>query len=415
MIKVSDEEPNPTPEFEARAGGEPVLGVRALLPQHASEMAPWQQRAIELGWAKVGVAPIDATTLAREAQAKARTAMWVAEGLHGSMEYMAAPRRSPVELLPNAKSVVVALAVTEDVQPGVLTPPGRVAAYARGADYHGVLKAKLWQLAQHICDEIQVPLQARVCVDTAPLLERFWAQEAGVAFIGKSTMAIAPGLGTNVLLSVLVIDAELPAARPLPSACGQCTLCLDVCPTDAFVAPFVLDAARCIAFLTIENPGEIPVQHRTALGERVFGCDECQAVCPYNGSRKRPRAMAELVARAETTELDLARWVSLTSGDYRRLTTKSALRRAPRAQLQRNAVVALGNRPQPSPQDVSALERSVEQNPSPLVRKHAAWALAQVDPKLAKGVLGALRTREPEPEVRAEFERLLAELDSCDD
>jgi epoxyqueuosine reductase len=364
-----------------------------------------------LGFARLGVAPVNAQTLAEEAAAKAVTQRWVASKLHGALDYMKTPRSSPGELLPGAKSVIVALAPTESVsQPHVEGSKGRIAAYAQGADYHVALKAKLWQVAQQLCDDVQQPLRARVCVDTAPVLERFWAAASGVTFTGKSTMAIAPGVGSNVMLGLLIVDVELPFGLRLPGGCGECTLCIDACPTQAFTAPFVLDAARCIATLTIENVGDIAEELRPALANRVFGCDECQTVCPYNSSRKRPSPMLDLAANAERSGADLRRWAALTSGDYKRLTKQSALRRAPRAQLQRNAVVALGNIHEPTPEDVEVLASVLRSNPSPLVRKHAAWALARVAPAQARALFPTLSDTEPDDVVRSELARLLETL-----
>lgn len=357
---------------------------------------------------RVGVARVDSETLAREANAKAFTRDWVDRGYHASLHYLRPPRCSPTDLLPGARSVIVFAAPTETVE---LAPPppgaGHVAAYARGLDYHQVLKTKAWLVAQYLADERAASLTARVCVDTAPILERFWAQEAGVTFTGKSTMAIAPGVGTTILLALLLVDVALPASDYLTGGCGECTLCLDACPTAAFPAPFVLDAARCISYLTIENAGEIAEEHREALSHRVFGCDECQAVCPYNSSRKRPGPLAELAALRAAEVVDLRAWATLTSGDYKRLTKGSALRRAPRAQLQRNAVVALGNQTSPTPEAEHTLLEAAAKNPNPMVRKHAAWALLRLNPTRAPGMLLELCETETDEDVLTELRRLL--------
>lgn len=387
-------------------------GVRRLHPAaHGEAAVSWREQAHALGFVRVGVAAVNTATLADEAQAKARTEAWVQDGLSGALSYMHAPRSSPPDLLPGAKSVIVAVAPTDAVTPD--EPPvghGQIAAYARGLDYHQVLKAKLWTVAQHLANELGTAIGARVCVDTAPILERFWAERAGVTFTGKSTMAIAPGVGTSTLLALLLVDVELPASSPITAGCGECTLCLDACPTQAFVGPFVLDAARCLSFLTIENTGDIPEAQRAASGNRVFGCDECQSVCPYNASRKRPGPIAELAPRTETRTAPLHAWASLTSGDYKRLTKNSALRRAPRAQLQRNAAVALGNLVNPTPDDVSVVLQMARNNPSPLVRKHAVWALTRLQGAAAASVLSALRETESDATVLDEIDRLLAQL-----
>lgn len=388
LTKPLDAEPRPEPG--AHVGGS-APGVRTLTPTRQREnqaadgsvsTAPahgeWRGLATALGFVRVGVAAVDGASLAREAEAKDAAARWVDAGLHGNLQYMASPRSSPDELLPGARSVIVALAVTEDVSHEA-QDAGRIAAYARGLDYHGALKAKLWTVAQQLCDDLQRPLTARVCVDTAPLLERFWAAEAGVTFTGKSTMAIAPGVGTNVVLGSILVDVELASNARLPVGCGECTLCIDACPTRAFAAPFVLDAGRCVATLTIENHGTIPEEFRAAVGDRVFGCDECQTVCPYNRSKKRPGPMPELAARPERRHADLGRWLTMTSGDYKRLTRDSALRRTPRAALQRNAAVALGNQEHATSDDLRVLSESGRDNPSALVREHATWALERLE------------------------------------
>lgn len=388
LTKPLDEEPRP--ELGAHVGAS-AHGVRTLTPTRhledearggrvsdAPQHGGWRGLAVALGFVRVGVAAVDRASLAREADAKAAASRWVDSGLHGELQYMATPRSSPGELLSGARSVIVALAVTEDVALES-QEQGRIAAYARGLDYHGALKAKLWTVAQQLCDDVQRPIRARVCVDTAPLLERFWAAEAGLTFTGKSTMAIAPGVGTNVLLGSILVDVELAANARLPLGCGECTLCIDACPTRAFVAPFVLDAGRCIATLTIENQGAIPEDLRAAVGDRVFGCDECQTVCPYNRSKKRPGPLPELAARPERRRADLGRWLTMTSGDYKRLTRDSALRRTPRAALQRNAAVALGNQEHATSDDLRLLSEVRRTNTSALVREHATWAFERLE------------------------------------
>ena len=365
-------------------------GVRRLVPSGApaSDVPPTgettaalTQAAFELGIVRLGFASPDSTE-----EANARATRWRERGYHGTMTFMAAPRQTPEQLLPGVRSVIVAAVSTETPLPPPADGEGYVAAYARGSDYHSVLKHKLWQLAQVLCDQKQAPLRARVCVDTAPILEREWARRAGITFTGKSTMAIAPGVGTTVLLGLLLTDVDLAASTPLPDGCGSCTRCLDACPTQAFPLPFVLDARRCIAYLTIEQTSEIPVELRASVGSHVFGCDICQQVCPYNASRKRLSALAELEAVPARRSADLVSWLRMTSGDYRRLTRDSALRRTSRARLQRNAAVALGNaltEPAAMLEDgfvtgaVEALRDVLLTHPIALVRQHAAWSLGK--------------------------------------
>lgn len=418
------------------AAGEPTPGpndgVRTFLPRqggarHAqqvnvSEVRVW---ARELGLADVGAARVDAATLTGEEQARALTQKWVEAEHHAGLAYMQTPRLSAQQLLPTVKTVLVALAATEhvtsrsheapphDVASKRTTTTGNIAAYARGLDYHSVVRQKLWALTQHLSDALAIPVTVRVCVDTAPLLERYWASAAGVAFVGKSTMAIAPGIGSRVVLGVALLDCALAASPPLLDGCGTCTRCLDACPTQAFAAPYVLDAGKCISYLTIENPKSIEPTLREAVGDHVFGCDVCQTVCPYNASRKLPAALFELRSTPERREASLTKWLELTSSDYRRLTQKSALRRTPRAQLQRNAAIALGNSQHPDA--IPQLEKALHHNPSPLVREHAAWALGQMGHARSAHVRLILRAaleRESDPAVRAQLEQASSRLEA---
>lgn len=411
---------NPTDVLDLQASCLPE-GVRALVPNVATShetcqvnVADLRAWALELGLADVGAATINEATLRGEAQAKESTERWLSAEYHGGLQYMTAPRLTPLQLLPSAKTVLVALAATEHVRPESSVPietRGTIAAYARGSDYHYVLKDKLWQLTQRLCDALGEPVVARICVDTAPILERYWAACAGVAFIGKSTMAIAPGIGSRVLLGLVLVDRALPSSPPTLDGCGTCTRCLDACPTRAFAAPYVLDARRCISYLTIENSGDIAADLRADVGAHVFGCDVCQTVCPYNASRKLPPPLSELCATRERKSADLTAWVGLTSGEYRRLTQRSALRRTPRAQLQRNAVVALGNTK--DPQAIPTLGTALLHNANPLVRKHAAWALGQLAPAASVAVqqlLGQAQMSEADRSVRDAIECVLDEL-----
>jgi epoxyqueuosine reductase len=352
----------------------------------------------QLGFVRWGVAEAS-----EQAFARAQFEHWVARGFHGEMRYLEQPRASAEQLLPGARSVlVVALAYgASQVRDGAA-----VAAYARGTDYHFVFKSKLRQLAQHCADVLGRSLRARVCVDTAPFLERAWAQQAGVGFTGKSTLTIAPGVGSALLLGELILDVALPPSQPVAEGCGSCRLCLEACPTGAFVDAYTLDARRCISYLTIEYAGSIPLELRPLIGERVFGCDECQRVCPYNESRKLPPAAPELAAEV-TLDQDFVSLLTLTSGGYRRWVNGSSRARTSRRQLQRNAAVALGNRRRP--QDVPALAEALAHNPYPLVRQHVAWALGRMGTPAALAALHAAAQTEPEPSVCQEIALALAQ------
>ena len=241
--------------------------------------------ARELGFVRAAIVPIEAP------RRHALYTSWLAAGHAGEMAYLA--RADLRALLATAKSlVVVALAYDRaDPIPVDALLRGRIARYARGEDYHLVMRDKLVLLADRIAKELGRPVASRPCVDSAPVLEREWAERAGIGFVAKNTMLIAPGAGSYIVLGELLLDVELPAtapAEPAKSRCGQCRSCLDACPTGAFVDAYVLDARRCISYLTIEHHGVIPRELRASIGSWVFGCDVCQEVCPYNAGAGEP-------------------------------------------------------------------------------------------------------------------------------
>ena len=372
--------------------------------------------ALELGFVRVGFAPAT-----RFDAAAARLESWLRSGYHGELSYLERPddRADPTALLPEVKTIVaVALAYGAE-EPNVALranragPPltGSIGRYARGEDYHLVMKRKLAELAER-CEALAGrPLRTRVCVDTAPLLEHEVARAAGVGFSGKSTLTIVPGVGTWVVLGELLLDLELPASEPVPQGCGSCRACLDACPTGAFVDAHVLDARRCISYLTIENQSVIPRELRAPIGTRVFGCDVCQEVCPFNASpQPRPRA-PELTPRPALELVELISLLELGAAGYRKLAKRTALRRATRDTLARNAAVALGNT-----HDARAAEplgRALRVHPSPLVRGHAAWALGELGEhggSAARSALAEAERADPDPQVREEAAFALARL-----
>jgi len=239
-------------------------------------------------------------------------------------------------------------------------------------------------------------------VDTAPLLEREAARRAGIGFTAKSTLTIAPGLGSYILLGELLTDLELAPSEPIASSCGSCRACLDACPTAAFVDAYTLDARRCISYLTIELQGAIPRALRPLIGRWVFGCDICQEVCPFNHSPKPRPSEPELAPRRSLTDPDLVELLQITSSAYRRFVRGTALKRISRHRLQRNAAVALGNTR--SPAAAEPLARALLSNPSPLVRAHCAWALGQIGTEVARSALAASRQGELDETVIEEIE-----------
>ena len=285
---------------------------------------------------------------------------------------------------------------------------GVVARYARGRDYHAVVKAKLVDLAERIQALTERPLTSRAYVDTGPILERELAQRAGLGWFGRNTMLIHPRRGSWFFLGVLLLDVELEPAAPFPlDHCGSCTRCLDACPTGALLgrddegAP-VMDARRCISYLTIEHRGAIPRDLRGAIGNRIYGCDICQEVCPFNapklveitrepGLKAREHVAGRLLI--DLMEMDEIAWDDFSRG--------SALRRGKRAGFLRNVAVALGN--WGSPAAVPALVRALGDG-EPLVRGHAAWALGRVGGSEARDALTARLKVELDSSVRAELE-----------
>ena len=355
---------------------------------------------------------------------------WLQNGYAGEMSWLqrdAEPRRDPRALLPAAKTVVIAALSYahpdgSDENPRIpverLTqgPRADIARYARGADYHLVLKRRLQRLGDALEQSLGRPLARLVCVDTAPLLERELAAQSGLGFVAKNAMLISPGHGSYLTLGALLIDLECATGTPAAPRCGTCRLCLDACPTGAFVGPYVLDARRCISYLTIENRGPIPRELRTLVGARVFGCDVCQEVCPFNGGVGQDPARsgdAELAPRGGYSHPPLLHLLGLGAAQFRKWQEKSALRRVHRPELLRNVAVALGNTGGPEalrPLAAAFAERS------PLVRAHVAWAIGQVGRRLggahhdeATALLRTHRAVEEEAAVLLEIDAALTE------
>jgi epoxyqueuosine reductase len=367
-----------------------------------------------LGFGRVGLSPI------APAARHHLYSDWLAAGRHGEMSYLATPeaelaRRDARSLLGEARTLVaLALSYAHRDAPVPLRtgPRGRIARYARGEDYHTVLKSKLARLAASIMAFSGQPIVSRPCVDTVPLLERDEAERAGLGFVAKNTMLIAPGLGSYVLLGELLLAAEarLPdAVEPPRKRCGQCRACLDACPTGAFVDAYVLDARRCISYLTIELEGAMPRELRALVGTHIFGCDICQEVCPFNAGSGDPAAppAPELAARgAERGAPELLPLLALGANQFRQFVKRTALRRVHREQLLRNVCVALGNAGDPVA--VPALREALADR-HPLVRAHAAWALGRLGDREglhARVAAGA----ESDPAVREELDAALAAL-----
>ncbi len=352
------------------------------------------ERALELGFDRVGIVPVE-TPSRYDAFER-----WLAADMHGEMGYMArntALRRQPALLHEGALSVVaVAMSHNPDNDDG---QSGGVARYARGRDYHKLMRRRLAQLGAFIDAELGPGACApRPFVDSAPVLERDVAQAAGLGWYGKSTNIIDQSLG-----SYLFVGHGLePITREAPDRCGTCTACIDLCPTGAIVAPYVVDGRRCISYLTIELRGPIPIDLRPLIGDHVFGCDICQIVCPWN-NKAAPCSEAAFRARPELMGLSAADMLSLSDDAFDLLTRGSPLRRTGRTGLARNAAVVLGN--SGDPQAIPSLIAALEGDPSPLVRGHAAWALSQFDAPKAGDALDRARARETDDYVLSELRR----------
>jgi epoxyqueuosine reductase len=346
--------------------------------------------ARELGFHRAAVVPIEAP------RRHELYTSWLAAGHAGEMAYLAHPehvaqRADLTTLLASARSlVVVALAYERRDPEAPVALRGRIARYARGEDYHLVMRDKLVALGNALAQKLGRPVATRPCVDSAPVLEREWAERAGLGFVAKNTMLIAPGLGSYVVLGELLVDVDLEiTAEPLKPRCGACRACLDACPTGAFVDAYMLDARKCISYLTIEHQGVIPRELRPQLGTWVFGCDVCQEVCPFNaGTGTAPDPL--LTPRSVEHALpDLIALASKGTNQLRQLVKRTALRRVSREVLLRNVAVALGNTG--SPDAIPALAALLADR-SPLVRAHAVWALRRLG---AGGVLAAYRDDDP--------------------
>ncbi len=357
----------------------------------------------ELGLVGLGFAAAEPFRKAEQA-----LAAWLDAGYHGTMDYMVGARGEPRRLAAVASTVIVAAITTEHLATRDRPLPllgHQVAEYAQGADYHAVLREKLGALAQCAADISGRSIEARVCVDTAPLLEREAARRAGLGFIGKSNMLIMPGIGSQVLLGVLLLDVCIAPDEARDHRCGRCTACLTACPTQAFVGPWLLDARRCIAYLTIEYKGWIAHELRPLIGTRLFGCDVCQDVCPFNHGKAGPYPRGTAPARDQAS--DLHSWLRMSSSDYRRLASGTALRRASRWQLLRNAAVAAGNAHDETL--IDPLTELLLRSTYPIVRGHAAWALGRYPNSPARLALGDAIEHETNQQVTSEIRYALSE------
>jgi epoxyqueuosine reductase len=332
------------------------------------------ERAMELGFARIGFAR--AEVLGVEAD---RLRAFLAAGRHGAMRWLADtadvradPRHE--NMLRSARTIVVLATPYARADGDVGPSPGVIARYARGRDYHNVLGKRLKKLASILRG---AGFSTRHSVDSMPVFERAWAERAGVGFIGKNCCLIVPGLGSHVLLSTLVTAAELPPSDPIKERCGSCRLCLDACPTRAFVAERQLDARRCISYLTIEHEGGIDPDLRAGIGDRFFGCDLCQDVCPFNRTQPPPPESTVPFAPDPRLEgVDASAVLAMSEEEHARFTLASPLLRPKREGLARNAAIVLGNRGEQ--RHLPVLQHAAAHDASEVVREAARWAASAI-------------------------------------
>ncbi len=365
----------------------PSTDVRESPPSPAALLAGIKRWGTELGFARLGVANIDLS------DDEAHFRDWLQNGFNGEMEYLSrhgSKRYRPAELLPGTVSCISArmdywppsaveaqTVLAADAAPGRVGQGdgrlGYVSRYALGRDYHKLMRLRLQKLCDRIAEAVG-PFGHRAFVDSAPVLEKALARNAGLGWIGKHTNLIDSKAGSYFFLGEIYLDLELPTDADAASHCGTCNACIPACPTGAIVAPYRLDARRCISYLTIELKGAIPPELRRPMGNRIYGCDDCQLACPWN-KFARPAREPDFEVRHGLDRTDLVTLFAWTEADFMEKTRGSAIRRIGYERWLRNIAVALGNAP--GGPEVSAALLSRAGHPSALVREHVEWALAE--------------------------------------
>ncbi|MEX0964689.1 MAG: tRNA epoxyqueuosine(34) reductase QueG [Pseudohongiellaceae bacterium] len=340
--------------------------------QFACDIKRW---GVELGFQEVTITDIDLSKYEHH------LADWIDRNYHGAMSYMAEnheKRCHPEQLVPGTIRVVCvrmdyALDSADSLQSMENTGRAYVSRYARGRDYHKLIRRRLQKLAHRIQDQAG-PFGYRAFVDSAPVLERALAEKSGMGWIGKNTMLINKQAGSWFFLGELFTDLPLPLDAPVSDHCGSCSACLDICPTNAFVKPNLLDATRCISYLTIELRSSIPEEFRKPMGNRIFGCDDCQLVCPWNKFSK-PTAEKDFSPRHNLDDVQLLELFAWSEREFLQRTEGSAIRRIGYDCWLRNIAIALGNAP--SSKEIIAALQSRLNNVSEMVNEHIEWALRQ--------------------------------------
>ena len=340
-----------------------------------------KRQAAALGFADCGIARADAAP-----RAAARLREWLAEGRHGDMIWMEARahhREAPVALWPEVRSIIaLGMSYAPHADPLALADEGgigRISVYAQGGDYHDVVKRQLkalgrWLVGEAARDDTAADL--KVFVDTAPVMEKPLAEAAGLGWQGKHTNLVSRRHGSWLFLGAIYTTLDLVPDAPGRDSCGSCDACQRACPTDAFPKPYRLDARRCISYLTIEHAGPIPEEFRAAIGNRIYGCDDCLAVCPWNKFADAARANLAFAPRAESAAPALADLLALDDAAFREVFAGSPIKRIGRDRMVRNAAIAAGNSGDAAPIPVLRLLLS---DASPVVAEAAAWALARLE------------------------------------
>jgi len=350
--------------------------VQGLLTDYGVLCEKIQAWGKELGFQAVAVSAPDLST------AEARLLSWLEQGMHGEMDYMAShgvKRSRPAELVPGTLTVISArmdyLPPDAHDSHAILASPDKafISRYALGRDYHKTLRARLQKLADRIRAEIG-PFGYRVFSDSAPVMEVELAAQAGLGWRGKHSMLLTREHGSWFFLAEIYTDLPLPADPPQEAHCGTCNHCIEACPTQAIIAPYQVDARRCISYLTIENKSSIPVALRPLMGNRIYGCDDCQLACPWNRFAKSTTEK-DFAVRHSLDNADLTTLLAWSEEEFHTRTAGSAIHRIGHERWLRNIAVALGN----APKNEAVIEALAERkhHPSPLVREHITWALAQ--------------------------------------
>lgn len=300
-----------------------------LVLQHIKQ--PIKAEALRLGFAACGVASLEPV----DPENQSRFAQWTAHGRQAGMDYMnryTAERMDPSLLLKDARSIL-SLALNYFPAQLIAEKNPQIAWYAYGKDYHEVMRKKLHELLLFI--RTLLPVEGRICVDTAPLLERYWAQKAGIGWIGKNTQLIIPKAGSCFFLGEILLEARIPPDDPAKNQCGNCEQCLKACPAQALCAPFTLDAHKCLSYQTIENRGPLSEESKRAIGNRIYGCDECQKACPHQRFAS-PTSVSAFHPSPELLQMTGNKWANLTPEEYRQLFKGSAVKRVKYEGLMRN-------------------------------------------------------------------------------